>query len=50
MNAMKTTLVALGAVVALTAGVSAQAQRSRPDSGVAASQQLPILKEIGIER
>ena len=47
---IQTTLLALATMVAIGAAVSAQAQRSRPDSGVAASQQVPILKEIGIDQ
>ena len=47
---MKTMVFALAALVGFGATASAQAQRSRPDAGVAASQQLPILKEIGIDQ
>lgn len=45
-----TTLLALATMVACGAALSAQAGRSRPDSGVAASQPLPIMKEIGIDQ
>ena len=50
---MKTTLLApltIVAVVAFGAAVSAQAGRSRPDSGVAANSTPAILKEIGIDQ
>ena len=50
---MKTTLLApltLIVVVALGVVASAQAGRSRPDAGVAASQTPAILKEIGIDQ
>jgi protein SCO1/2 len=50
MRVMKTTLLALATMVAFGAAVSAQAGRSLPDAGVAAGQQLPIMKEIGIDQ
>jgi protein SCO1/2 len=50
MNVMKTTLLALATVAAFGAAVSAQGQRSRPDSGLAANQPVPMLKDIGIDQ
>jgi len=50
MKVMQTTLIALATVVAFGAAASAQAGRSRPDPGMAASQTPPILKEIGIDQ
>ena len=50
---MKTTLLTpltMAAVVAFGAIASAQAGRSRPDSGVAANQQPAVLREIGIDQ
>jgi protein SCO1/2 len=47
---MKTMVLVLAALVGFGATASAQAQRSRPDSGVAASQPVPMLKDIGIDQ
>lgn len=40
----------LAAALTLVAAAPAWAQRSRPDAGTAASAQVPILKEIGIDQ
>jgi protein SCO1/2 len=49
MRAFRGTVVFAAAFVALAA-VPASAQRSMPESGTAASQPVPILKEIGIDQ